>query len=299
MFGTGSAVGGYAVAEPFRTLVTRYAVSPPGWPAETSLRIVALADIHACDPFMTTERIRRIVDNANALEPDVTVLLGDYLPSMGLARYADRIPEVAIAAALSGLRAPRGVFAILGNHDWWEDAAAMARRDGPTRIGVALQDAGIAVLENEAVRTGPPGHPVWIAGLGDQWAFWRRREGGKRTFRPMFRGRDDLPATLAPVADDAPVILLIHEPDGFVAVPPRVALTLAGHTHGGQIQVLGYAPVVPSRYGRRFVYGHIVEDDRHLIVSGGLGCSGVPVRFGRPPEIVVIDLGPQAGHPIA
>jgi predicted MPP superfamily phosphohydrolase len=92
------------------------------------------------------------------------------------------------------------------------------------------------------------------------------------------------------VVDDAPVILLVHEPDVFPQVPDRVALTVAGHTHGGQVRLLGYAPFVPSRYGDRYVYGHIVEEGRHLIVSGGLGCSGMPVRFGSPPEIVMIEI---------
>jgi hypothetical protein len=168
----------------------------------------------------------------------------------------------------------------------------MRRRDGPTKIGRALAAAGVRVLENDAVRVGGPAAPVWIAGLGDQWAFWHRRQPGDPPGRPRFIGRDDLPGTLRRVTDDAPVILLIHEPDGFVRVPDRVALTLAGHTHGGQVQLFGYRPVVPSVYGARFAYGLIEEEGRALIVSGGLGCSGVPIRFGVPPEIVVVDLGP-------
>ena len=120
-------------------------------------------------------------------------------------------------------------------------------------------------------------------GLGDQIAFI---EGRNR-----FAGLDDLDATLAKVTDDAPVILMIHEPDAFTKVPSRVSLTLAGHTHGGQVRLLGYSPVVPSAYGNRFAYGHVIEQDRHLIVSGGLGCSIVPVRFGVPPEINLIELG--------
>jgi uncharacterized protein len=101
---------------------------------------------------------------------------------------------------------------------------------------------------------------------------------------------DDLEGTLAKVTDDAPVILLAHEPDIFPRVPARVSLTLSGHTHGGQVRLLGYSPMVPSRFGNRFAYGHIVEDGRHLVVSGGLGCSILPVRIGVPPEIVMIDV---------
>jgi predicted MPP superfamily phosphohydrolase len=93
------------------------------------------------------------------------------------------------------------------------------------------------------------------------------------------------------VTDDAPVILLAHEPDIFPRVPEQVSLTLSGHTHGGQVRLFGYSPVVPSRFGNRYAYGHIVESGRSLIVSGGLGCAILPVRFGVPPEIVLIDVG--------
>jgi len=77
-------------------------------------------------------------------------------------------------------------------------------------------------------------------------------------------------------------------------VPTRVALTLSGHTHGGQVRLFGYSPVVPSRYGNRYAYGHVVEDGRHLIVSGGLGTSILPLRFGVPPEVVLVDLGDES-----
>ncbi len=105
-----------------------------------------------------------------------------------------------------------------------------------------------------------------------------------------YDGLDDLAGTLALTTDDAPIVLMAHEPDIFPKVPDRVALTVCGHTHGGQVRVLGFAPYVPSKFGDRYVYGHIVEDGRNMIVSGGLGCSGLPVRFGAPPEIVMIEL---------
>ena len=117
-----------------------------------------------------------------------------------------------------------------------------------------------------------------------------------RRERPhQFRGVDDIAGTLAQVTTDDPVILLAHEPDIFVRVPPRVSLTLAGHTHGGQIRIpLLWPYLVPSRYGARFAYGHIVERDRHMIVSGGLGTSFAPVRLGVPPEIAHVEIGGSA-----
>jgi len=88
------------------------------------------------------------------------------------------------------------------------------------------------------------------------------------------------------------VILLAHEPDIFVKVPDRVALTLAGHTHGGQVRIPFLWPrFVPSAYGARFAYGHIVEQNRHMIVSGGIGTSQLPIRIGVPPEILRVELG--------
>ena len=105
-------------------------------------------------------------------------------------------------------------------------------------------------------------------------------------------GIDDLGATLAKITDDAPVILLAHEPDVAGRVPDRVALQLSGHTHGGQVRLFGWSPVVPSRYGNRLAYGH-ARFNCDVIVSGGLGCSIMPFRLGVPPEIVLVTLGGQ------
>ncbi len=263
----------------FRPVVTRYAPAVPGFPAlRRPLRIVALADIHACEPWMPVGRSGEIVAAANRLDPDVVVLLGDYVSAI-VGWRAGVIPMRDWAAALAGLRAPLGVFAVLGNHDW---------REGGEEARAALEGAGIPVLDNDA-RLLAPGEapPFWLAGLADQRAV-------KRGFG-RFTGHDDLGGTLARIADDAPAILLAHEPDIFPKVPARVSLTLSGHTHGGQCVFPVVGPlVVPSRYWRRYAYGHIVEDGRHLIVSGGLGYSGLPIRFGRPPEIVVVELGRAA-----
>ena len=92
------------------------------------------------------------------------------------------------------------------------------------------------------------------------------------------------------MTDDAPVILLAHEPDVAMRVPARVALQLSGHTHGGQVRLFGWSPVVPSRYGEKFAYGH-ARTNCDVVVSGGLGCSIMPFRLGVPPEIVLVTLG--------
>ena len=290
-FGAGTAaLGSYAVAEPWRLNVTRYAVTPPKWPTGLKLRCAVIADLHACDPWMGEARIRQIVNRTNALAPDVTLLLGDYMAGYRLSTWAQQVPKPVWAGVLGELKAPLGVHAVLGNHDWWHDIEVQRRRSGPVPAAQALEAAGIPVYENHAVRLVKDGQPFWVAGLGDQWAYWPK--GHTRAPRVLsYDGVHDMPKTLAKVTDDAPIILMAHEPDIFPDVPARVALTISGHTHGGQITFAGFAPVVPSRYGRRYVYGHIVEENRNLVVSGGLGCSGLPVRFGRPPEIVLIELG--------
>ncbi len=271
---TASATGAYAGAiEPSDLLVTPYALTPPGWPAGQKLTITVIADLHAGGPHMTLPHISRIVDTANALQSDLIVLLGDFK-----AYYKFKIKPIddpLWAAELEQLHAPLGVWAILGNHDWWHDLHG---------VRGALAGARIAVLENDAVLLGAAGQKFWLAGLGDQLAHW---------IGPgQFRGVDDLPGTLKRIKTDDPVVLLVHEPDIFTEVPGRVALTLAGHTHGGQIRVPFIWPhFVPSRYGARFAYGHIVENDRHLIVSGGLGTSVIPARLGVPPEILHVTLG--------
>jgi predicted MPP superfamily phosphohydrolase len=271
---TGAGFAGYAGVEAAAMLdVTRYRLKPRGWPAGQTLTMSVIADLHAGGPNMGLGRIRTIVDTSNALRADIVLLLGDFVATHRF--VTERIPEPVWAAELSRLKAPLGVHAILGNHDWWFHQA---------EIRLALKHAGIPVMENDAVLLGEPGARFWLAGIGDQLAV--------PLGQGRFRGADDLPGTIAKITSDDPVILMVHEPDIFTKVPDRVSLTLAGHTHGGQMRVPFVWPAfVPSQYGARFAYGHIVEGGRDLIVSGGLGTSIVPMRIGVPPEIVHIALG--------
>jgi hypothetical protein len=274
--GAASTIGltsyGFAIEPRFRLVVTPYRLTPLGWPAGgRRLRIAAIADIHACEPWMPLSRIEHIVDTANSLEPDIVVLLGDYMHG---AFPSGVVPSGAWGRSLGRLKAPLGVHAVLGNHDWWQD---------PEGVRSGLELSGIRVLENDALQLPFHGGKIWLAGLGDQLAI--HSEDG-------FDGVDDLPATLARVQGDSdPLILMAHEPDIFVDVPERVTITLSGHTHGGQVNLpfIG-RPIIPSRYGQRFAYGHIIENERHLLVSSGLGLSGLPIRFMVPPEIAVLTL---------
>ena len=215
-------------------VTTSYRLSPPAWPKGQRLTITVIADLHAGGPNMGLDRVRQVVDAANGLGSDLTVVLGDYFATHHF--VTERVPHPVWAAELARLHAPLGVYSILGNHDWWYDI------DGVRR---ALDKARLPTMQNDAVLLGPRGRRFWLAGLGDQIAY--------RLGPHKFKGVDNLPGTLARIRTDDPVILLAHEPDIFTEVPTRVALTIAGHTHGGQIRLPIVPPVwAPSAFGARF-----------------------------------------------
>ena len=264
--------------EPASTVVRRVSLSVPAWHAEhRGLKIALLTDLHVGAPHMSLGRLRNVVGLVNEEAPDLVIITGDFViggpqdeggERGGVAGGTFVEPEP-LAEELKHLRAPLGVYAVLGNHDWWFDGERVAR---------ALGGAGLKVLENEAVRIERDGRGFWLGGVADLW-----------TRRP------DVEGTLRQVNTDDPVILFTHNPDIFPNVPARVALTVAGHTHGGQVNLpfLG-RPVVPSKFGQRYAFGHVVEGGRHLFVSGGVGTSIIPVRFRVPPEIVILKLGPAS-----
>jgi uncharacterized protein len=259
--------------------VTRYRVRPLGWPQGLSLRIAIITDLHACEPWMPFSRIRAIARAVNALSPDLVALLGDY--SAGTRLVTGPVPPQQWAEALSVLTAPLGVHAIFGNHDVGHGALVGDAPDGAEAARRALAQMGAHVYENDARRFEKDGHGFWLLGLGDQIPI--------RVADDDWRNLDDLDGTLARVADDAPAILLAHEPFIFPRVPPRVALTLCGHTHGGQVDLPLLGPVAATlRWPKEWVYGHWAEGGRHLVVSAGLGESVLPMRFRRPPEIVEV-----------
>ncbi|MEX0278544.1 MAG: metallophosphoesterase [Ruegeria sp.] len=271
------ALYGFFIEPGLRLRVQKWRLKRADWTAGP-VRIAVLTDLHVGEPHMGLDRIRQFVRRTNALSPDLILLLGDF--AAGHRFVSEPVVIDDLAPVLADLEAKHGVYAILGNHDWWDDLKAQRRGGGPNLYGEALQRHGIRVLSNAAVKL--EGAGFWLAGLEDQLAIVK---GPGR-----YQGLDDLPATLAQILDDAPVVLMAHEPDIFPKVSDRVALTLSGHTHGGQVRLFGWSPMVPSRFGNRYAYGHVREDGRDLVVSGGIGCSILPVRFGVTPEITVIEL---------
>jgi predicted MPP superfamily phosphohydrolase len=249
--------------EPASLRVTTSTITlEPGSHALDGLRIAVLADLHVGSPFNGVDKLERVVAETNAAAPDLVLLVGDYVIK-GVIGGSFVAPEETVPR-LRELRAPLGVFAVLGNHDWWFDA---------TRVRDAFAAAAIPTLEDHAVSVDGARH-FWVAGVSDFW-----------------EGSHDVHHALAGVTDDAPVILFTHNPDVFPHVPPRVALTVAGHTHGGQVCLpLVGRLIVPSRYGQRYAIGHVVENGQHLFVSPGIGTSIIPVRFRVPPEISLVTL---------
>ncbi len=248
--------------EPDSLVITKVEITLPHWHKEhNGLKVALLTDLHVGSPHISLEKLDFLVAETNKNTPDLVVLLGDIVIT-GIVGGSFVEPEP-IARSLKGLQAPLGVVAVLGNHDWWYNGE---------RVRKALEKEGIIVLENDAIKLTKNDKSFWVAGLAEPWT-----------------RKVDIPATLAKVTDDNPILMLTHSPDVFPQIPERVSLTLAGHTHGGQVKLplLG-RPIVPSAFGERYAIGHIVENNRHLFVGSGVGTSIIPARFCVPPEVVIL-----------
>lgn len=252
-------------------IVRRADIALP-FPADAPRKAVTVAlltDSHMSGPDNSPARMARIVAQVNALRPDLILLGGDYIgDDKGGATY----DAAASIAPFAGLRAPLGVVAILGNHD------SRSRKNRAALSGPDWQRAfariGITLLQDAAVRRGP----LAIGGVKD-----------------IYTRKIDLPGTLRAMAQvgGAP-LLLSHGPDVFPLLPDQSMLALVGHTHCGQV-ALPFAGIVyvPSKYGTRYACGLYRDGARTMIVSGGLGTSGFPVRMLAPPDIWLVTIRPR------
>ena len=268
--------------EPNRLVVTRDEIAIKNWdPAFDGLRIALIADIHGGSNGASAENIRRVVETTNAENPDVIVLLGDYV-SQGSTRQPSpdrplRMPLREVADNLAGLHAKYGVYAVLGNHDGWY---------GDAEVTAELTRVGYRVLQNEIVSIEQNGAKLRLFGLKDHLKL-----NSWVTFDGMVRS----------VVDSYPkegqIIVLEHSPDILYILNywkhlnPDLKLMLAGHTHGGQVwlPILG-APFVPSFVGQKYAQGHIEEEGVHMFVTSGVGTSILPFRFMVPPEVAVVTI---------
>lgn len=243
------------VWEPGRLIQRDYAIGLPHWPAQCDgLRADVVADIHTGSPRNGVDKLDRVVAQLSASDSDVVIMAGDYvILKVFLGKYVT--PEV-VAAHLKPLLAHKRVYAVLGNHDWWKNG---------TRVRRALEAIGVTVLENQATEISLGRCRLWLVGVGDLW-----------------EGHPDIPRAFAAVNDDAPVIAITHNPDIFPQMPARASLVIAGHTHGGQVNLL---PGQPSMRFGHYIAGPIFDHGRQLFVTPGIGTSILPFRFRVPPEI--------------
>ncbi|MEO5338030.1 MAG: metallophosphoesterase [Magnetospirillum sp. WYHS-4] len=262
-FGLGLGVWAFGI-EPRRLRVRRATLYTEKWPVDRPpLRIAAISDLHVGAPHMNLAKLEHVVRTVNGLKADVVALLGDYvIHGVLFGRFVHPRP---IAERLGQIQARLGVVSVLGNHDWWHDGPGIRRE---------MERFGIQVLENDVASVGGDGPPLWIAGLADS-----------STRIPKAK------ETVSRVPEGEPVIVLAHDPAAFADVPSRAVLTLAGHTHGGQVNLsrvrhLVSLPHLLDGHGRGWVRGQ----GKTMFVTTGLGTSVVPLRFDTPPEIALITI---------
>jgi uncharacterized protein len=222
------------------------------------LTVAFLTDIHH-GPYVDLDFVRHCVRTANLLDPDLILLGGDYI--LREAKYAGPCFE-----ALAGLKAPYGVYGVLGNHDYWHGV-------GPVKAG--FKSAKITELTNAGVWLTRHGDRLRLGGIDDLWA-----------------GAPDCDLALGDATQGDACVLVSHNPDYAEHLRDRrVGLMLSGHTHGGQVAFPGFTPPwVPSAYGAKYLRGRVEAPTTTVYVSRGLGMAGVPVRFGSRPEINLMTL---------
>ena len=254
----------YARAEArFDPIVRTATIKLPRWPAGVKpVRAVLISDVHIGSHAMDEARLDRIVDQINALDPDIVLMAGDFI--YGHDPQGAKKKGPALVAPFRKLHPPLGVVAVLGNHDHWT---------GPDDVRSLLAQARITVLENDVTARGP----IVIGGVDDDYS-----------------KHADIAATMAKLRPfEGARIILTHSPDIAPRLPGDVHLLLAGHTHCGQGVLPFYGPVASvSHFKDRYRCGLVLDPHLAVIVTGGLGTSGPPMRFGAPPDMWLITLGP-------
>jgi predicted MPP superfamily phosphohydrolase len=249
----------WVFVEPRILLTTRITIKDKDIPKEfDGFKIVHLSDIHHGSNFHL-DSVKKVVDKTNALEPDLILIIGDYITENK--KYILPCFEV-----VKELKSKYGIISVLGNHDYWTDSDLV--RDGMKR-------AGIEDMENRSTWISKEGARIKVGGVGDFW-----------------EAEQKLDATVSDVNKNDFVILLSHNPDYAEKVSDElIDLMLCGHTHGGQVTIFGlYAPVLPIRYGQKYRSGVVEKGTMKIIISRGIGLISPAVRFFCPPQIILITL---------
>lgn len=228
------------------------------------LSIAVAADLHVGAPHAGLPMLRKVVDQLNAGSPDLILLPGDFVIQGVIGGQA--VDPALIAQELGRLKAPLGVFATLGNHDWWHNG---------TQVGQALEQHGIRVIENGAIPLSTANGKIWLVGIGDDMT-----------------GHAHPDKAIAAAPADARLIVMMHDPANAPDLPPQTLVAFAGHTHGGQVRLPFFgALITPGRAPRQHAYGWIPDVPAPTWVTSGVGTSILPVRFNCPPETVTLRLG--------
>lgn len=253
--------------EPNRLVVREENLKIPNWSANLDgFKVVAISDIHGGSNYITEDKLRELVELANAQKPDLIVLLGDFVSQKSGKNSELKMPSETIAANLKGFQANYGVYAIIGNHDWWFNEKKMRGE---------FEAVGIKVLDNEVAPIQVGDETVYIWGIED---YWKKRKIPTDAFERI------------PVKEN--IVAITHNPDSLLKAPNEISLMLAGHSHGGQV-IFPFYGGYPFVNDRRFMSGEAVVDGKHVFVTTGVGTSGPPVRFGVPPEIAVLNLSAE------
>ena len=252
--------------EPFRLVIKEQTLSVKHWSRELNgFRVVAVSDIHGGSRPVTEERLQYLTEQVNAQNPDIIVLLGDFVSQTGGRSSALKMPIETIAQNIRGMKAKYGVYVAIGNHDWWYDEQ---------KVRAEFEKVGFTVLENETASFEVNGQTMTILGIED---FWKRR-------------KVEVNEILAKIEPQKNIIGITHNPDSFDQTPASVALLLAGHTHGGQVLIPFYGAPLTVSQRKYYTHPYYVENGRSLFVTSGFGTTGPPFRFLVPPEIAVLDI---------
>jgi uncharacterized protein len=267
-----TAAGAVAVAgdslllAPNQPRIVRQNFALPRWPERMNgFTIALLSDFHY-DPYFSVHPLRAAIPLVNDLRPDLVVLTGDFVSILPVGDDAEgAFAAEPCARLLRQMTAPYGLWAVLGNHDFFTD---------PEHVTRALQAEGIHVLSNQSATIERDGTRFWLAGVYD-----------------VISGRADLAQTLHGVPAGEAVVLLAHEPD-FADEVARfpVDLQLSGHSHGGQVRIPLLPPLYLPELAKKYVWGTYRVGGLTLYTNAGLGTVDIPVRLNCPPEITLLGI---------
>jgi hypothetical protein len=258
--------------EPNRPRIVRQEIALRRWPARLEgFTIALLSDFHY-DPYFSVHPLRSAIGMVNGLRPDLIALTGDFVSMPWSGDPADAASAAEpCAQLLRQMRAPHGLWAVLGNHDVFTD---------PDRVSTSLHSAGIQVLSNQSVPIERDGARFWLSGIDD-----------------VLGGTADLDATFHALPANEAVVLLAHEPDYADTVARyAVDLQLSGHSHGGQVRLPFIRPVFLPELARKYVWGRYQIGGLALYTNAGLGTVNLPIRMNCPPEITLLTLRRSAAR---